>query len=166
MPVADVQPHQWQLLSTISRPGRQINFCGVHHHDFGNTCRFNAWERAQGEYLLYLDDDDYYADADALKRLDTAIPKGAVWGSYPVEAYGAHYYKRPAQTGNVFGAQLFHQKVYDGWQIRFPAEPIYSADGLLADNLHGIGAPHTALPELRPLVVIPKASHGKAPSLL
>lgn len=157
---ADIRPEQWQLLYKVGRPGRQIHLCGTHHHNFGNTCRFNAWEKAHGDYLLYLDDDDYYVDG-ALDRLDAAIPDGAVWGSYPIEFCGGRHYKLPAQTGNVFGAQLFHQRLYDGWQIRYPNVAIYSADGLLADGLNDLGAPHTALPWLDPVVIMPQSSKGQ-----
>ena len=46
------------LLAGIHHPQRSVIKCAVPHHNYGNTCRHNAWELATGDYCLMLDDDN------------------------------------------------------------------------------------------------------------
>jgi hypothetical protein len=143
----------------FTHPQRDFIVCDKEHADFGNTCRANAWDRAEGEYLIYLDDDDTFAP-NALGILDEAIrslPEPPVWGTFPILFLGKPLHKLPAQTGNTMN-QIFHKKMHDGYQLRWPAEPIYSGDGLMADMLSA-QFPHTAI-HTEPIVIVAGVSAG------
>ena len=57
------QSQQGVLRSISSSANRSIFFCDKRHNNYGHTCRYQAWERVKGEYILYVDDDDYLADS-------------------------------------------------------------------------------------------------------
>lgn len=60
---------------------RQLLCCGVNHHNWGNTCRHDATLKATGDYMLYLDDDNVYADKDVLKTLEQVTGE---WAMFPM----------------------------------------------------------------------------------
>ena len=89
-------------LKEISSPRRQIHLCPQIHRDFGNTCRSNAWDLARGDYLLYLDDDDYYVN-DTLGELEKALAArpSPVWGIFPSHSLRSAFFpssSRPQQN--------------------------------------------------------------------
>lgn len=82
----------WEHLIGVNRPGpidglitedprRHVFNCGPHADDYGNNCRYDMWDRASGDYILYLDDDNYYADADVFSMLEIVT---ADWALFPL----------------------------------------------------------------------------------
>ena len=107
---------------------RRIIRCGKPHRNYGNTCRHNAWKYATGEYILYLDDDDYLADDRVLETLDTVVKP---WAVFPIRRCGEFWLQLPPgmlKTGN--GMFIAKREI-----AQFPDLPDYCADGLLVENL-------------------------------
>src|ERR1700733_5029981 len=81
-----------ELFNRIS-PTRKIwvEECGVHHSNYGNTCRHLAWERATGEYLVMLDDDNEMFHPDALQDIHDALETDnwPDWALFPIHRHGS-----------------------------------------------------------------------------
>src|SRR6516164_8646027 len=59
----DPTPEQRVILESIQHPQRRIVRCSKSHvRDYGNTARREGYDIAQGDYILQIDDDDWYAD--------------------------------------------------------------------------------------------------------
>ena len=66
-------------------PRRKIIWGIEHPTDHGGMIRNACLDVAQGEYILYLDDDDYYMDDGVLQTLCEVT---APWAIYPIENWG------------------------------------------------------------------------------
>jgi len=75
------------LLDRIRHPRRTVAKCPLPHHDGGNTCRRHAWSLTCGQWVAYMDDDNYYADervfADLLEVL-SPLPKIVQMALFPI----------------------------------------------------------------------------------
>lgn len=149
----------WQHIVMIDRPSanlpawlfppgwkhsrRKIIVCGTPHRDGGATCRHNAWDYADGEYVLYLDDDDFYRP-DALERLDRFI-RGEPFGVFPVDFCGeAAMLKLPPGECRTPICGFYHRRTVKDRPIRYPVGRGYTADSWFAGTLaqfHGWRAP-------------------------
>src|ERR1700691_970430 len=84
------------LIERISHPQRIVAGCATSHKNFGNTCRHRAWLFATGQWCLYLDDDNYLADARILEDLAVAlegIPER--WALFPILRHGSPFFHEP-----------------------------------------------------------------------
>src|ERR1700677_1888333 len=63
----------------IVHPQRKILYCKTNHNNYGNTCRWNACEHATGDYLYYLDDDNYFMDDNVLETLKIVTGDWAIF---------------------------------------------------------------------------------------
>ncbi len=71
-----------ELVERIPKdPRRKVFRCGQHHNNFGNACRAAMWEKAQGDYVYFLDDDNILADSDVLSRLRVVTGE---WALVPI----------------------------------------------------------------------------------
>ena len=145
-----------RLLEDVMQPmrgRRRIHFCDKRHKNFGNTCRRNAFELAQGEYICQIDDDDYYADADSLKTLEQVTE---TWAIYPVLARGTRCHRNPPGIG-LTGSAMFIYRRETG--IRFSDNEHYAADGEVVEELKK-KYKYQSLDRERELVIYPWANHG------
>ena len=133
-------------------PRRQIIRCGKQHRNFGNTCRHKLWEQATGEYLLYLDDDNYYADSDVLKTLEEVTEQ---WALFPMLRVGVERMDLPPGMCKTDAGQIIHRRHLSRW----PDNDKYTADGRLIEDLIS-KAPYQVL-RTRPLLVYEQTSRGR-----
>jgi glycosyltransferase involved in cell wall biosynthesis len=154
-------------------PRRKFIRCGKQHKDYGNTCRWNAWERASGIFCIYIDDDDMYADNEVLETLNQVT---APWATFPTMRWGAFYSVDPPGF-NRSGSGMFihrreigrypckehceiHQEFMKKAKKEFPHHDLlYAADGLLAQYLYE-NYPYQRL-ECRPLTIYQKSNKGE-----
>jgi glycosyltransferase involved in cell wall biosynthesis len=140
-------------------PYRHLAVCGEAHRNFGNTCRHLAWERATGEYLLYLDDDNYLSGTTALADLCIALHSAEYpdWAVMPMMRHGTRFFNLPpglcmTDTGNIIVKREIG---------RWPDMNDYTADGHWVEALKANHPNYTALPGLKPVVVMEKSSEGR-----
>lgn len=146
---------QWDILASLGRAGRRVYFNAEQHPpDYGNAARRLALDQASGEYVLGIDDDDFYADPGVLKTLECVT---GTWAIYPVLARGQRCYYDPPKIHGT-GTAMFMYRRDTG--CRFPANTDYSADGQLVEELKS-KFPYQALPHLRPLVIYERANVGR-----
>jgi hypothetical protein len=141
------------VISRVKKdPRRQIIRCGKRHRNFGNTCRHNLQALAQGDYLLYLDDDNAYADADVLKTLCEVTEQ---WAIFTMLRVGVERLDIPPGFGKTDAGQIIHRRGLSLW----PDNDKYAADGQLIEDLIS-KAPYQIL-RTRPLLVYEQTSRGR-----
>lgn len=127
---------QQELLDRVSNPRREVRFCPKPHRDFGNTCRRNGVDYARGDYILYLDDDDYYLP-EALEEIHKGIVgvcPPPVWGVFPILRHGQLFFRIPPGHSSTCNNQFFHQPKAGGRDLRYPTRG-YCADGEFVEML-------------------------------
>jgi glycosyltransferase involved in cell wall biosynthesis len=130
---------------------RSFWFCDRTHNNYGHTCRHQSWQNAKGDYVLYLDDDDYLAHKQALIALNCVTE---VWAIFPVLRHGSRFLNLPPGTGNTGTGMFIHKKDAARW----PDSDSYSADGLFVEDLKE-RYPYQVV-DSEPLVVQPISSCG------
>jgi len=143
---------QWEILGSIpARANRVFSHCDTRHKNYGHTCRHNIWDRVMGEYILYVDDDDYLADSEVLRTLDSVTQP---WAVFPVVKFGKKWLHLPPGVRATGTGMFVHRKEIGRW----PDSDLYDADGLFVEELAQKYSYRVL--ESRPLVVQPKSSCG------
>lgn len=132
---------------------------GLRHNDYGNTPRWAAWRFAAGNYICWLDDDNWLADKFSLERLADALFRA----NFPDVAFipmlrmGQVFMPpTPPIVGTVDTANIVVKREIGRW----PLDGGYEADGKFAAHL---AANHKCayLPHLPPTIVMEKSNHGR-----
>jgi glycosyltransferase involved in cell wall biosynthesis len=145
-------PEKKKVIDAVRKdPRRKIVRCGKQHKDFGNTCRYNAYEYCSGDYVLFLDDDDVYADNKVLETLNQVTKP---WATFPTLKQGVYYSSEPGL--NRMGSGMFmhrreigrypcasHLEGYEeiiarlkpSYQNMTMHQFLYASDGLLTEYL-------------------------------
>jgi len=142
-----------ELLNPLIHLNRTFIHCKEPHKNFGNTCRYNAWDYANGEYILYLDDDNFLMDDKILEDIAPLL-KGS-WTLFPILRYGAHFYNDPPRLCQTDSANFIVKKEFGRWMNI----PDYEADGLLVEALKQY--PYQAFPNFRPIVNMQESRRGR-----
>lgn len=145
-------PEKRELIESLQHSQRRFFRCGRAHKDYGNTCRYNAWAKATGDYILYLDDDDVYTDDRVLETLECVT---APWATFPTMRWGSFYSVDPPGWNKTGSGMFMHKREIGRYpcmehhdehkkfieKVR-PLHPnmqyrdrLYAADGLLAEWL-------------------------------
>ena len=80
------------LLALIHHPRRSIIKCPIAHHNYGNTCRHNAWKLASGDDCLMLYDDNYLADHRILEDIEANLEDRPHWALFPILRRGKLFF--------------------------------------------------------------------------
>jgi glycosyltransferase involved in cell wall biosynthesis len=131
----------------------KIHRCNQNHGDYGNHCRHQAHDRVKGDYILMLDDDDYFADSKVLETLEQVTK---MWAIFPIMRCGNLWFHDPpgmCRTGN--GMYIYRRFL----GLKYPDNDHYCADGEFVDKLKAF--PYQSLGHERPLVIYPQRGLGK-----
>jgi len=152
----EITPERQKILSSLSpNSRRRIITCSTpHEKDFGNCARRQGYDVAQGEYILQIDDDDYYADPNVFETLKCVTE---VWAVFPVLAFGKRCHRKSPGIG-LTGSAMFMYRRDTG--LKFPDNKDYSADGQLVEELKK-RYKFQSLDDVRELVIYPRANHGR-----
>lgn len=142
----------YELIWLTAHPQRIVIACDKPHHNGGNTCRHNAWELATGDYVYYLDDDNYLADERVLEDLQIVTMP---WALFPILRGGNHFFHDPPRpcfvdTGNVIARRDI---------ARWPDIEAYCSDGVWVEGLKQY--PYQAFPNFRPIMVMPTSNFAR-----
>jgi glycosyltransferase involved in cell wall biosynthesis len=144
------------LMKRIEHPQRHIYCCGVHHNDYGNTCRRLAWEQAAGEWLLMLDDDNFLFSNRVLQQLEKALLNVEYWAIFPIWRLGSVFFNDPPGLCQTDTANILVRREIGRW----PDIPDYTADGHWVEALKA-KYPYSVFPDFRPIVMMEQISEGK-----
>lgn len=143
--------HRQVIASIPSKQNRSCFYCDRKHSNYGHTCRHQIWEHARGDYILYVDDDDYFADRDALKVLDSVTEP---WAVFPVLRHGEVFFNLPPGLSRTGTGMFIHKREIGRW----PDSNLYEADGAFVEELKQ--SYRYQVVDTRPVVVLPKNSYG------
>ena len=104
---------------------------------FGNHSRNIGNMAARGEWVGYIDDDDFYADRTAFRRVLEAIltlKPGQEWIVAPM-LYAGELWPGEPVVGKIGTCQMFHKRKVAMRTICWPAIQAYAADGIFAESL-------------------------------
>lgn len=156
---------QWQMLEQDER--RTVRWCPAEHRDFGHGCRADMSRSpvCRGMYILYLDDDDYLADAHVLHTIAEALhgARYPAWAIFPVLREGNYFFSREPGRCRTTLASFVARRTIAQFPTHDPdvtGETVYQLDADLVERLAG-HAPPLVLDTIRPLVIIPKPGLGK-----
>ena len=154
-------------------PQRKMFHCPHRHNDVGNTCRYNAWEYAKGDYVYYLDDDNYLAHHDVLEELKQVTAPWALLPIYRVGRGGTtkNFHMTPAGAKETVrhspsgwgGHRLFHYPPHGGWVdvgsllirrdiARWTSKSLVCPDAEMAEQLYQTH-PGQDMGHLRPVLI-------------
>jgi hypothetical protein len=133
------------------RGKRLFSYCERKHRNYGHTCRHEVWKHAKGDYILYIDDDDYLAHEDALRVLDSVVEP---WAVFPVLRHGRLFFHLPPGTAKTGTGMFIHKREIGRW----PDSDAYEADGLFVESL--LQKYRYQVLRCPPLVIQPKSSFG------
>jgi glycosyltransferase involved in cell wall biosynthesis len=152
LPREELSSEQREILGSIPQgANRPVFFCDRRHKNYGHTCRHQVWDHVRGEYILYVDDDDYFADDEALKTLDSVTEQ---WAVFLVLRHGKKFLNLPPGRNNTGTGMFLHRKEIGRW----PDSNLYEADGIFVEEL-AQKYPFRLL-DSRPLVALPMSSCG------
>jgi hypothetical protein len=154
IPFKELTKEQKSRLEAIARSGdnRVVGFCNKRHMNYGNTCRHLVAPKLEGEYVIYMDDDDYFADNEVLQTLSTVK---AEWCVFPIMRYGSVYLQLPPASCSTGNAMFMHRRSL----AVYPDVNIYESDGVLVEELKRIVPPEIL--HCRPLTVMEKSNYGR-----
>jgi glycosyl transferase family 2 len=154
IPFKDLNIEQRFRLETLVRSSdnRIVTFCSKRHQNYGNTCRHLVAQKLKGEYVLYMDDDDYFADNEVLTTLSTVKSD---WAVFPIMRYGGYYLRLPPASCSTGNAMFIHKRSL----AVYPDTHIYESDGMLIEELKKL-APYEVM-QCRPLTVMEKSNYGR-----
>jgi len=153
-----VTEDQRGLLARVSHSQREVRFCPQPHRDCGNSCRRDAIDHARGDYVLYIDDDDYYLPwaLEEIQRGIAALSPAPVWGVFPILRFGQLFFRIPPGHSSTCNNQFFHQPRAGGQELRYPNAG-YCADGEFVEWLRR-DFPYACLNPGRPLAVVDQSN--------
>jgi len=148
--MVDTDHRDDDLLAKIAHPQRRIYYCERPHHDMGNTCRHDAWAHARGDYLYYLDDDNYLSETALADMRAVTAP----WALVPIFGLDGYYFSNTPRVGTTDTGNMLIRRDIGRWK----AGPEYAADGMLAEGLRLY--PRQTFPAMRPVLHMPTANKG------
>ena len=125
-------------------------------NNYGNSPRHNGWKRASGDYCIYLDDDNYFADANALQRVADALVSRPDWAIFPIMRHGLWFFNDPPGNCRTDTANMVIGRDISQW----PDGPEYTMDGLFCDQLKA-KYPYAAFPKVAPIIVMETSGRGQ-----
>ena len=145
------------LMEQIQHPQREIFCCGQKFGNFGNHARWMAWERATGDYLWGVDDDNIVAHDDALKDIASALESAnsPAWALFVILRYGERYLHNPPVFCGTDTMNMVIRREIGRW-LDIEAK---EADGYLAMELKD-KYPYVAFPNVKPIGNMDYSSNG------
>jgi glycosyltransferase involved in cell wall biosynthesis len=152
----DCEKPDGRILSRIPfNPQRRFTVCGTAHKNFGNRCRHDAWAYATGEYVLYLDDDNWLTNERVLENIAAVLTGN--WGFFPILRHGQIFYTDQPRSCHADTANVVVKREIGRW----PDGPEYTMDGIWIDALMKNYPNYQAFPNFRPIVVMPSSNEGR-----
>lgn len=125
---------------------------------WGNFQRHSAWKYATGDYIIYLDDDNFFSHPDALKdmfeRLMVFHLEG--WALFPILRHGSVFLHDPPGMCMTDTANMVIRREYAQW----PDTQAREADGMLADKLKA-EQPYIVFRDCPPIITMEHSSNGQ-----
>lgn len=118
---------------------RKFYNCDRRHNDVGNTCKHNAFKYITGDYVLSLDDDDYYLHDNDLFNISRELIKCKKpdWAVFPILRFSQRFFNLPPRKDRTCSNQYIYKRYIKGRAMQFPNTPDYNTDGQFLDQIRG-----------------------------
>lgn len=152
----DLHSPEWHQMRVLTDSRRFYLGMGRRYNNYGNTPRHEAWNIATGDYLVYLDDDNFLADSCVLEDIAEALRDRPDFAIFPILRHGQRFFNDPPGLCMTDTANVVVKRGIGRW----PDIQDYTADGIWVEALK---AKHTyqAFPDFAPIVIMPKSNEGK-----
>ena len=159
--IADSDVLNEDLAGRIAHRQRKFFVRDFPHADghAANKIRNKAWEYARGDYCLYADDDNFYADEDVFEAVHNIL----LWKGVPLVAFfpilrlGSIFMPEgEPRVCHVDTANLVVAREVGQW----PDIEEYTSDGIFIESLVQ-KYKYASFPTFNPIVVMPVISGGK-----
>jgi O-antigen biosynthesis protein len=100
------------VLAKIQHPQRRVFRCETPHRNWGHSCRVAAYAAVTGDYIYYLDDDNYLADAYVLSDLSHIK---ADWALLPILRHNEKFFNNPPAFKGVDTGSFVVKKEFGKW---------------------------------------------------
>lgn len=151
----DTDQDEPSMIESLKDPRRQFHHCPHPHHNSGNTCRHNAHSFATGDFIFYLDDDNFLEE-NILDELKVVLPEVEHWALFPIQRLGSRFYTDPPRSCHIDTMNVIVRREIGRW----PDTDAYGADGDFIEDLVR-KYPYKSFPEFRPIANLPIISFGK-----
>jgi glycosyltransferase involved in cell wall biosynthesis len=154
--VVVVDGNHWNLALTdqIVHPQRKM-LLTVETKNWGNKQRHLGWNFATGDYVIYLDDDNYLSDEKILEDIAIALADLPKWAIFPMHRHGWYFFNDPPGMCMTDTLNVVVQREIGRWSDIEARE----ADGVLVEALRE-KYPYAAFPNFRPIGVMETSSGG------
>jgi hypothetical protein len=140
--------HRSPFYHVEQHPQRTFIWCAGEHKDWGNTCRRSVYPLLRGDYVYYLDDDNWLANENALRDLECVT---APWALFPIFLHAYPFFHDPPSLGHVDSGNVLIKREFAQW----PESQKYEADFELVESLLK-SQPYQSFPSMNPVMVKPQ----------
>ena len=144
-----------ELIGSLASNKRRF-MAGGPYRNFGNGPRSIAWEYTTGDYVIYLDDDNYFSHPDALADIAFCLTaKPCDWAIFPILRFGQIMISADPGVCRTDSANMVIRREIAQW----PNINDYTADGILAEQLKA-KYPFEVFDKVKPIITVPVQSKG------
>ncbi len=154
----DSDKYDDELMEQLQHPQREIFLCGQRFGHYGNHPRWMAWEKATGDYLIYLDCDNYLAHDKALEDIANSLESANYpqWAIFPIWRHSGLFFCDPPGLCMTDTLNLVVKREIGRWLDIEARE----ADGHLVEALKA-KYPHVMFPNVSIIGVMERSSNGE-----
>jgi glycosyltransferase involved in cell wall biosynthesis len=154
--VIDSEEYSLHLNAQIQHEQRIIIKCDHPHRNSGNTCRHNAWAQATGDYVFYLDDDNFLFNFLTLAKIESwlRVAEYPMWAVFPIARHGSRFFSDPPMPCHIDTGNIVAKREIGRW----PDIPDYASDAIWVEGLKQ--HPYRAFPNADPIMTMPTTSFG------
>jgi len=137
---------------------RWVHDCGMRHANYGNTCRHEAWAGALGEWIWYVDDDNYIYDHETLSSIAaelSVLPEDIKFCIFPIMRHGRRFFNDPPGLCMTDTLNFIVRRKVGRW----PDIEAREADGHFIESLKKEYR-YASFPNHKPIGVMEYSSNG------
>ena len=155
--VIDGGPFNPDLMDAIAHPQRRFIHLPKRSNNFGNHPRHEGWKLAVSDYVLYLDDDNFFAHKNALRDIDNSLADASDphWAVFPILRFGQRFFSNDPRCCHVDTGNMVIQREIAQW----PDRDEYTLDGIFCEELKAKYS-YVAFPDVEPIIVVPVQGKG------
>lgn len=160
----DLSANDFELIASLQKPYRTFILGGKSTNNYGNTPRHEAGKLAKGEFLMYIDDDDYYVP-DLFQKIEDNVRETTDIVIFSALRHNEVFFNIPAGLCKTTSCQWAHRRIIEGrqilWTDTWAGNQDYLIDGRFLESVLNMPNINIQYIDSDPLVIIPESNYGK-----
>lgn len=150
----DFDTHQ---IDSVRDKRREFCWDRCKYGNFGNGPRHWAWKETTGDYLIYLDDDNFFTHPRALSDIEICLMScnEPDWAIFPIIRFGHRFFSDNPGVCHTDSANMVIKREIGQW----PNRDEYTLDGIFAEQLKAKYA-FATFPKCNPIITVPVQGKG------